>query len=257
VRFEKWHALGNAYLVIERDLTHPLDPGRVGALCDCATGIGSDGVVEVVAREADAGTAEIVIWNPDGSIAEMSGNGVRIAARWLAELTGKHEVAVTTAGRRVHARMLGGPDAEIDVGEVVVGEPEEVRAASRDVELTVASVGNPHAVVRLDGATRDDLLALGPALEMHERFPERTNVQLVEPVGPNELRVLVWERGAGETSSSGSSATAAAAVAVARAWCVSPVTAHLPGGDLVVTLAGGHATLLGPAERVCSGETSL
>jgi diaminopimelate epimerase len=187
----------------------------------------------------------------------MSGNGVRIAARWLAELSGLHEVVVTTAGRAVHARMLGGVDAEIDVGEVIVSDPETIVAASRTVDVTTASVGNPHAVVRLDSATRSDLLELGPAIETHERFPRRTNVQLVEPVGPNELRVLVWERGAGETPSSGSSATAAAAVAVAREWCFSPVTVHLPGGDLVVTLGGGHASLLGPAEEICTGETRL
>ena len=112
-------------------------------------------------------------------------------------------------------------------------------------------------MIRLDGATRDDLLRLGPAVERHDRFPARTNVQLVEPVGPNELRVLVWERGAGETAASGSSATAAAAVAVARGWCGSPVTVHMPGGDLFVTFAGDHASLLGPAEEVCRGETTL
>ncbi len=255
MQFEKWHALGNAYLVIERDAARPLDDERVSRLCDDALGIGSHGVVEVVA--SDGGAAEVVIWNPDGSVAEMSGNGVRIAARWLAERTGLREVVVTTAGRAVHARMLGGTEAEIDVGEIAVGEPESLVAASREVELTAASAGNPHAVVRLDGATRRDLLELGPALETHPRFPARTNVQLVEPVGPNELRVLVWERGAGETPSSGSSASAAAAVAVRRGWCVSPVTVHLPGGDLVVTLAGDHATLLGPAERICRGETLL
>jgi diaminopimelate epimerase len=255
VQFAKWHALGNAYLVVERDLERPLDAGRVRRLCDDATGIGADGVLELTTQ--DAGRAEVVIWNPDGSIAEMSGNGSRIAARWLADATGRHEVVVVTGGREVHARMLGSLDAETDVGEVVVGDSELLELHGRSIELTVVSVGNPHAVMRLDGATRADLLELGPALETHPRFPSRTNVQLVEPVGPNELRVLVWERGAGETPSSGSSATAAAAVAVARGWCVSPVTVHLPGGDLVVTLAGGRATLLGPAEEICRGETSL
>jgi diaminopimelate epimerase len=255
VRFEKWHALGNAYLVVERDERAPLTPARVQRLCDGATGIGSDGIVEVDA--VDDARADVVIWNPDGSIAEMSGNGVRIAARWLARRCGRDEVRVRTGAREVHARMLGPRDAEIDLGEVEVGEPEALDVAGRTLEVAPASVGNPHTVVRLDGATRDDLLTIGPALESHSRFPARTNVQLVEPVGPNELRVLVWERGAGETSSSGSSAAAAAAVAVARGWCVSPVTAHLPGGDLVVTLAASRATLLGPAELVCCGETAL
>jgi diaminopimelate epimerase len=255
MRFAKWHALGNAYLVVERSEAGTLEPARVRRLCDPATGIGSDGLVEVIASSSSS--AEVAIWNPDGSQAEMSGNGARIAARWLTERSGAHEVVIETGGRSVHARMLGGLDAEIDVGEVSVGEPETIEAGGEEVELTTAEVGNPHAVVRRDGATRDDLLRLGPAIEGHTRFPARVNVQLVEPLGPNELRVLVWERGAGETRSSGSSATAAAAVAVARAWCLSPVTVHLPGGELFVTLAGGRATLLGPAEEICRGETGL
>jgi diaminopimelate epimerase len=255
VRFEKWHALGNAYLVVEQDDAGPLTEARVARLCDDCHGLGSHGIVEVVRR--DGATADVVIWNPDGSVAEMSGNGVRIAARWLAELERVHEVVVTTGARAVHARMLGGLDAEIDVGRVTVGAPETMTVDGRELELTAASVGNPHAVVRLEAPTREDLLLLGPRIEVHARFPERTNVQLVEPVGPNELRALVWERGAGETPASGSSASAAAAVAVRRGWCVSPVTVHLPGGDLIVTLAGDQATLLGPAERICRGETRL
>lgn len=255
MEFSKWHALGNAYLVVERDPLRPLEPGRVGRLCDGATGIGSDGVLEVV--EVDGSRATIAIWNPDGSLAEMSGNGVRIAARWLAARTGAHEVSIVVGTRTVHARMLWELEAEIDVGEVDVGAEEELQVAGEQLTFTPVSVGNPHAVVRLDGATRDDLLRLGPAVETDVRFPGRTNVQLVEPIGVNELRVLVWERGAGETPSSGSSATAAAAVAVARDWCLSPVTVHLPGGDLVVTLAGTCATLLGPAEQICTGETAL
>ena len=230
-------------------------PSASGGCATSATGIGSHGVLEIAPR--DDARADVVVWNPDGSVAEMSGNGVRIAARWLAARSGLAEVVITTSGRDVHARMLGGSDAEIDVGAVTVAAPRGFDVPGRQVEGTVANVANPHLVVRIDDATRDDLLELGPALEMHPAFPERTNVQLVEPVGPNELRVLVWERGAGETPSSGTSATAAAAVAVERGWCISPVTVHLPGGDLVVTLGGGHATLFGPAERICTGETDL
>jgi diaminopimelate epimerase len=232
-----------------------LDAALVGGLCDPDRGIGADGVLEIVGHDGAEG--EVVIWNPDGSVAEMSGNGVRIAAAWLAGLARTREAVVTTAGRRVHARLLGDGDVEVDVGVVEVGDTEVLDIGGESVELTRASVGNPHAVVRLDGASRDDLLRLGPALETHPAFPSRTNVQLVEPVGPNELRVLVWERGAGETASSGSSATAASAVAVARGWCVSPVTVHLPGGELVVTLAGHSASLLGPVAEICRGSVSL
>lgn len=255
MRFAKWHAHGNAYLVVQQPDAGTLTAERVGRLCDAATGIGSDGVVELV--RVEAGEAEVVIWNPDGSVAEMSGNGVRIAACHLVGQAEGEEISILTGGRSVHTRLLGGGEAEMDMGAVEVGPPERVGVDGADVELTVCSVGNPHAVMRLDGATRDDLLRLGPALERNGRFPQRTNVQLVEPVGVNELRVLVWERGAGETASSGSSATAAAAVAVARDWVLSPVTVHLPGGDLTVTMRGTHATLLGPAERICAGDTLL
>lgn len=254
MRFSKWHALGNSYLVVERDDAGPLDAERVRRLCDGHTGIGSDGVLEVLGRSG--ALAEIAIWNPDGSVAEMSGNGVRIAARWLARETGAGKVKIVTAGRETVATMLAGSGARMDVGHVDVGAPETLDVGG-PVELVAAAVGNPHAVIRLEAPTRDDLLRLGPAVETHERFPARTNVQVVRVAGEHDLDVLVWERGAGETQSSGSSAVAAAAVAVARGWCTSPVEVHLPGGDLLVELVGGRATLTGPAELVCCGETPL
>lgn len=254
MRFSKWHALGNSYLVVEQPDAGAMTPERVRRLCATTTGIGSDGVLEVLAR--DGGRAEIVIWNPDGSIAEMSGNGVRIAARWLATEARRREVVVVTAGRELAARMLDGLDAETDIGAVTVGHPETLDVGEA-LEITTASVGNPHAVIRLEAPTRADLLRLGPLVESHPRFPERTNVQLVRVDGPHDVTVLVWERGAGETSASGSSSVAAAAVAVARGWCESPVVVHLPGGDLHVRLPGDIATLVGPAEEVARGSTSL
>jgi diaminopimelate epimerase len=254
MRFSKWHALGNAYLVVEQPDAGPLTPERVRRLCDVDTGLGSDGVVEVV--ETHGATAAIVIWNPDGSTAEMSGNGVRIAARWLADESGSDAVTVGVGGRDVPSRLLEEPMLETHVGAVEVGRPEELDVDG-GLEVTPASVGNPHAVVRLDTATREDLLRLGPEIETHRRFPERTNVQLVRVDDRHQLTVLVWERGAGETSASGSSSVAAAAVAVARGWAESPVTVHLPGGDLHVRLEAGLATLVGPVERISTGETDL
>ena len=251
MQFSKWHALGNSYLVVEQPDAGQVTPARVQRLCSVETGIGSDGVLEVVSR--DEASATVVIWNPDGSTAEMSGNGVRIAARWLAAESGASEVSIETAGRHVAARMLNALDTDMEVGEVTVGQPEVLDG----IELTPASVGNPHAVIRLDDPTREDLLRLGPLIETHERFPQRTNVQLVRVDGRHDLTVLVWERGAGETSSSGSSSVAAAAVAVARGWCDSPVTVHLPGGDLQVRIADGQASLTGPAERIACGSTDL
>jgi diaminopimelate epimerase len=254
MRFSKWHALGNDYLLVERaDLAFELTPERVRRLCDYHFGIGSDGILEVVA--ADGATAEVVIWNPDGSTAELSGNGTRIASRWLARRAQAQEVRIHVGPREVVARMRDGLSVEMDMGEVEVAPVETLDVDGDDVEFTPVSVGNPHAVIRRD-PERSELLRLGPLVERHDRFPERTNVQLVRVDGPGELTVGVWERGAGETLSSGTSAVAASAAAVANDWCESPVTVHLGGGDLRVELRGREATLTGPAEEICTVELS-
>src|SRR6059058_2317018 len=230
MRLSKWHGLGNDYLLVERaDLTVPLSPERVRRLCDYHFGVGSDGILEVVSADGDA--AEVVIWNPDGSTAELSGNGTRIAARWLARRNGTEAVRIKVGPREVSARMRAGEEVELEVGAVEVRKPETLSLGDEELEFTPVSVGNPHAVIRRE-PDRAEVLRLGPLVERHERFPERTNVQLVRVDGPHELTVGVWERGAGETLSSGTSSVAAAAAAVARGWCESPVTVHLAGGDL-------------------------
>jgi len=247
VRFSKWHALGNSYLLVEE----PVDAELARRLCDPRRGIGSDGVLEVVAIHG--AHAELVIWNPDGSTAELSGNGARIAARWLALRSGDARVGLRVGGREV-AAAVDGEQVRLEVGAVRVDEVETLEVGEERVELTPVSVGNPHAVVRIE-PDRATLLRLGPALERHERFPERTNVQLVRVDGRHDLTVAVWERGAGETESSGTSAVAAAAAAVANGWAESPVTVRLPGGDLLVELDGdGRATLVGPAVEIARGE---
>jgi diaminopimelate epimerase len=252
MRLSKWHGLGNDYLLVEQaELPVPLTPERVKRICDYHFGVGSDGILEVVSTDND--TAEVIIWNPDGSVAELSGNGTRIAARWLARRAGADEVRILVGPRMVLARLRGERDVEQEMGAVAVGEPETIDVDGEAVELTPVSVGNPHAVIqRLP--SRAELLRLGPLIERHERFPERTNVQLVRVDGTHELSVGVWERGAGETLSSGTSAVAASAAAVANGWCESPVTVHLAGGDLRVELRDGEARLTGPAEEICTVE---
>ncbi len=254
MRFSKWHALGNSYLLVERaDLGRPLEPEQARLLCDGRRGIGSDGVLEVIA--VDGMRAEIAIWNPDGSQAEFSGNGARIAAAWLMERSGSAEALVVVSGREYRAAR-DGAEIELEIGPVEVHAPETVDLDDERIELTRVSVGNPHAVVRRD-PDRGELLRLGPLLERHERFPERTNVQLVRVDGPHDVTALVWERGAGETSASGSSAVAVAAAAIADGWCESPVTIHMPGGTLGVILDGAKsATLTGRVEPICRGETA-
>ena len=235
------------------ELGRPLDSEQARLLCDVRYGIGSDGVLEIVSAEAEG--AEVVIWNPDGSVAEFSGNGSRIAAAWLMRRNGAAEVAVTVSGREYRAASRGA-EIEMEVGPVEVRETETIELDAERIELTRVSVGNPHAVVRRD-ADRQELLRLGPLLERHERFAHGTNVQLVRVDGQHDVTVLVWERGAGETSASGSSAVAAAAAAIANGWCESPVTVHMPGGDLGVALdEENRATLTGPAEPICTGETA-
>jgi diaminopimelate epimerase len=254
MRLSKWHGLGNDYLLVEQaELPVPLTPDRVKRICDYHFGVGSDGILEVVSANGD--TAEVVIWNPDGSVAELSGNGTRIAARWLARRAGADEVRILVGPRMVLARLRGERDVEQEMGAVEVGKPETIDVDGEAVELTPVSVGNPHAVIqRLPD--RAELLRLGPLVENHARFPERTNVQLVRVDGDDELTVGVWERGAGETLSSGTSAVAASAAAVANGWCESPLTVHLAGGDLRVELTESRARLTGPAEEICAVELS-
>jgi diaminopimelate epimerase len=235
MRSSKWHALGNVYLLVEQD--DALTPERARELAR-----DTDGVLEVKGPN-------VKVWNPDGSVAEMSGNGARIAAAWLARESGARNVKLRVGERDVTA-TVDGEQVTLDVGRVEVGEPETIEVDGEPVELTPVSVGNPHAVVRCD-PQRDELLRLGPLIERHPRFPDRTNVQLVRVDGWHDLTLGVWERGAGETLSSGTSSVAAAAAAVANGWCGSPVHVHLPGGDLLVELgADGNARLTGPVEEL-------
>jgi diaminopimelate epimerase len=232
MRFSRWSALGNTYLVFERADDGPLTPERVRELCRDA-----DGVVEVVATAADE--VAIAIWNRDGSRAEVSGNGTRIAARWLSERTGARVVCVRIGEREVVARMLGALEAETDMGEVRVGERETIDGLA----LVPVSVGNPHAVVEGDPA---EVVRIGPALVAHARFPGGTNVEVARVDGPGDVTARVWERGVGETSASGTGAVAVAAAT----HTAGEVVVHFPGGDLKVRLEGGRAYLRGPADRV-------
>jgi diaminopimelate epimerase len=227
MRSSRWQAQGNVYLVTDDG---PLTPERVRSAVGDA-----DGILEVFRTGED--WLEIAIWNPDGSRAEMSGNGTRIAASWLAERTGAGEVVVRVGPREVHARMLPGDLVEQNLGPVSIGEPEEVDG----IRLTTVDVGNPHAVVEGDPA---QLPRIGPLLEVHPRFPRRTNVQVARRTS-HGIEARVWERGAGETASSGSSA-----VAVAAAFGSEPVVVSFPGGELTVRFVGAEALLTGPATRV-------
>lgn len=199
---------------------------------------GLDGVIEVLSVDGDE--VEIGILNPDGSHAEMSGNGTRIAGAWLMAQTGNSlaRVYVIDSQRMVEVRREG------DLYESELGEAKVVaRERIAGLDVAVVDVGNPHAVVIGDPA---DIELVGPLLETHPRFPERTNVQVVRVDGPGEVTARVWERGVGETTASGSSAVAVAAATHDDG----EVIVHFPGGDLRVRLHDGSATLTGPAEKL-------
>ncbi|HEY6961087.1 MAG TPA: diaminopimelate epimerase [Gaiellaceae bacterium] len=219
----RWDAQGNVYLVTRE----PLTAERVRAEVR-----DTDGILEV--KDSGGDWVEIVIWNPDGSQAEMSGNGTRIAARWH----GGDLVHVRVGAREVRAVLRDDGLVEQDMGEVTAGEPEEADG----IRFTRVDVGNPHAVVAGDPA---ELPRIGPLLETHPAFPNRTNVQVARRVGDAEIEARVWERGAGETAASGSSA-----VAVAAAFGFGPVAILFPGGPLDVRFEGRRAFLTGPAKRI-------
>jgi len=222
MRSSVWQAHGNVYEVAE--------PGGGGAP-------GTDGVVEILRAAGDE--VEIRIVNPDGSVAEMSGNGTRIAAAWLIEQTGVERVRVRVGARDVEVRALGDGLYEAEMGRVDVSEPETIAG----IDVVRVSVGNPHAVVRGDP---EEITRIGPLLETHAAFPERTNVQVARLDGEGDVTARLWERGVGETASSGTSAVAVAAATHADG----EVTVHFPGGDLFVRLQDGRAWLTGPAERL-------
>jgi diaminopimelate epimerase len=225
----KWSAHGNVYLLVEDERLTPELARELSAAQE------TDGVLEVQAVEG--AEAEIAIWNPDGSRAELSGNGTRIAARWLAERAGTDEVRIRV-GERVTTARIAGDLVEQDLGPVEVGEPEDVEG----IRFVPVSVGNPHAVVQGDPA---EIERIGPVLERQRRFPAGTNVQVARVDGPGRVTARVWERGVGETQSSGTSAVAVAAATQGDG----ETEVAFPGGTLRVRIENGLAYLTGPAER--------
>jgi diaminopimelate epimerase len=275
--FFKGHGLGNDYLAVDpSELDFPITPARVRALCDRHTGIGADGLLMLVpTRRADFG---LRIWNPDGSEAEKSGNGLRIFARFLhaTKRTRRTSFSVDTKGGvadielALDARCVASSatvamgrasfrpadlPCSLDVPELV---DEPIRVGSQSLRFTGVSVGNPHCVVfRPKGrdVTHRELVALGSALETHQIFPRFTNVQLAVPRTRHCLAVWIWERGAGVTLASGSSACAVACAAVRRGIARSPIQVEMPGGSLRVEVSADFdVTLSGAVEEVCRGQ---
>ena len=266
-RLAKYHALGNDYLIgPEAELGH-LDGAMVRRLCDRHRGPGADGIL-LHTRIAE-GSFRVRILNPDGSEAEKSGNGLRILARhlWDRRLVGSGDFEVVTAGGLVRARVLdGGRQVTVEMGRAVF-EPASIpirvdgpRAidvplvvGGRTLRIDAVSMGNPHCVVFLDDISEPLARELGPLLETHELFPNRTNVQLARVLGPDSLAIEIWERGAGYTLASGTSSCAAACAAHLKGLCGPSVRVHTPGGVVAVEIgADFQVTMTGAVQRVCA-----
>ena len=273
--FVKSHGLGNDYIVLDQaQLSRPLTPEAVRSICDYHFGVGSDGILLVVpGAGADFG---VRIFNPDGSEAEKSGNGIRILAKLLYDhgYAPRPEFTISTLGGLVRARLdLDGDRVRMitaDMGratfvssEIPVAGPrrEVVREtlAVDDQRLTVTcvSVGNPHCVIFTDTLDVDEVKRLGPKIERHPSFPNRINVQFAKLLGRDHVSILIWERGAGYTLASGTSSCAVAAVCVKNGLTDRTVAIESPGGSLAVSIADTwELTLTGPASEICRGRLS-
>jgi diaminopimelate epimerase len=269
VKFEKWQALGNDYVIVEAEsMPWELTAGRVQRLCDPHFGIGSDGVLLLSRSEDPTYVAELRIFNPDGSEAELSGNGAREAILYLRRngwtdedtfsiLTAAGPVTPTiTSERTCSVEMGGASTASRDFPSGGTDGRGTLGAAGRDWSFQHVSIGNPQCAIEVgDELENLDLGEIGPAIEGHELFPNRTNVSFFSAIG-SRVRARIFERGVGETLSSGTGASGAAIAAFLRG-VPSPITVELDGGELEVEISDDlDVRLTGWAEPICSGELS-
>lgn len=270
MQFVKYHGLGNDYLVIRpADVVGDLETSQVQRICNRNYGIGSDGIL-FGPLESDTSDSRLRIFNPDGSEAEKSGNGLRIFSRYLYDQGSVHEdpFTIETLGGTVICHVHdGGRTVTVEMGEVsflstkipVIGEKREVlreymEVAGTAFEYCAATIGNPHCVILSEDISPELARQYGPLIEIDSRFPHRTNVQFLKVLDRRNIRIEIWERGAGYTLASGSSSIAAAAVACKLGLCDQVITVHMPGGDLVISFSNNFkATMTGPVVRVCEG----
>jgi diaminopimelate epimerase len=262
VRFEKWQALGNDYVIVEADdLPGSLTAPVVRALCDRHTGIGADGVLLLEPPDTDGFVARLRIFNPDGSEAELSGNGAREAIMYLRRRgwTDREEFAIETVAGPIRPAILSETTCRVDMGHARDHGVGEVESGGRTWRFRHVTIGNPQsaiAVASLDELAALDLPAIGPGIEHSELFPNRTNVSWFAEVEPGVIRARIFERGAGETTASGTGACGAA-VAYVRQGGRSPVTVDLDGGELEVEVSEDlHVHLTGWALPVYAGVLS-
>ena len=270
LEFSKYHALGNDYIVIDpKSLPSPLTTEQIKIICHRNFGVGSDGIL-LGPLPAQRAQCALRIFNPDGSEAEKSGNGLRIFSRylWDHKLVGNEEFAIETAGGLVRATVIdGGRVVRVEMGQVsfwsdkipVAGPRREVLNESitvggRTFLYCAATIGNPHCVLALPDIDAEMARRFGPLLETHASFPNRTNVQFLKVRDRRNIQIEIWERGAGYTLASGSSSSAAAAVAHRIGLCDRSVSVHMPGGVIAIEIGEDFSIrMTGGVTRVADG----
>ena len=273
MKFFKYHALGNDYLVIDpQDWPSPLTPLQIKLICHRNFGVGSDGIL-LGPLPSDQARFALRIFNPDGSEAEKSGNGLRIFSRylWDRQRVKNEEFNIQTPGGVVKARVLDdGKTVRVEMGQVsflsdripVTGPPREVinekiAAGGRTFTFCAATIGNPHCVIPLPEISAELARQYGPLLETDAHFPKRTNVQFLKVLDRKNIQIEIWERGAGYTLASGSSSSAAAAVAHKLGFCDPSMTVNMPGGKISIEIGDGFSILMtGPVTKVSEGTIS-
>ena len=267
MRFEKWQALGNDYVIVEADdLPFELTPSRIQRLCAPHFGVGSDGVLLLSRTDERGFVASLRIFNPDGSEAELSGNGAREAVLYLRQRgwTDSDVFSIQTAAGEVRPTITGTSTCRLDMGRARLRSPDfpsggedgrgVLTAGGREWRFQHVSIGNPQCAIRVEeGLEELDLAAIGPDIEHHELFPNRTNVSFWAPAAEGAIRARIFERGVGETLASGTGASGAAVASVLDGGD-SPVTVRLDGGELEVDVGEDlHVDLTGWAVPVYAG----
>ena len=271
MKFSKWQGLGNHYIVLHREeVPFDLTPERVRLICDRNRGIGSDGIL-LVGPQSGPAQFRLQIFNPDGSEAEMCGNGVRMVARKL-RMEGSIDtdtVVLETKAGEIVPTIIDDYQVRVDMGIARFGGQklayftgdavdQSLQVAGRNFTFTFVDVGNPHAVIRSPWPLElVPLHEVGPMIETHKYFPLRANVEFVQVLDEHNAKVRVWERGVGETLACGTGATATAVALVRTGQAASPVTVELPGGPLTVEVQDDWRVFMtGPAEEIYHGDCS-
>ncbi|MDJ0516681.1 MAG: diaminopimelate epimerase [Trichodesmium sp. MO_231.B1] len=268
--FYKYHALGNDYIIIDPNKTDIyINKENVETICSRNTGLGSDGIL--YGPIFNDGKIKLRIFNPDGSEAEKSGNGIRMFSKYLGDVgyIKERTFSISTAGGEVSVEIINLKDGliKVDMGLTtfqsdlipVAGERrkvirEPIKVGDESLEVTCISIGNPHCVIPLTNISQERVLQLGPKIENHPIFPNRINLQLLQVLDRYNIQIEIWERGAGYTMASGSSSCAAARVAYELGLVEREVKVHMPGGEIDIDIKpSGRVYMTGVSNAVAEG----